>query len=88
MKDSNDSIDGDGNDDDNSTSGQDEESTKKKTPARKKKNRRKLVKTQSPDVDARGSKNQGQSSTQGLKSTSLAVLDGRFFQRLTTKSPN
>jgi hypothetical protein len=31
MKDSNDSIDGDGNDDDNSTSGQDEESTKKKT---------------------------------------------------------
>jgi hypothetical protein len=52
MKDSDDSIDGDGNDDDDSTSGQDEESTTKKTPARKKKNRRKLVETQSPDVDA------------------------------------
>jgi hypothetical protein len=36
MKDSDNSIDGDGNDDDDSTSGQDEESTKKKTPARKK----------------------------------------------------
>ncbi len=43
MKDSDDSIDGDGNDDDESTSGQDEESSKKKTPARKRKNRRKLV---------------------------------------------
>jgi hypothetical protein len=35
MKDSDGSIDSDGNDDDNSTSSQDEESTKKKTPARK-----------------------------------------------------
>jgi hypothetical protein len=41
MKDSDDSIDGDGNDDDDSTSGQDEESTKKKTPARKKKEQKK-----------------------------------------------
>jgi hypothetical protein len=91
MKDSDNSIGGDGNIDDNSTSGQDEESTKKETPARKKeKNRRKLVETQSPNVDhTQGSKNQGQSSTQGLKLVSSAVLDGiRFFWRLTTKPSN
>jgi hypothetical protein len=41
MKDSEDSIDGDGNDDNDSTSGQDEKSTKKKTPARKKKKQKK-----------------------------------------------
>jgi hypothetical protein len=43
MKDSDDSIDGDGNDDDDSTSGQDEESTKKKTPERKKKKQKKSL---------------------------------------------
>ena len=41
MKDSDDSIGGDGNDDDDSTSGQDEESTTKKTPAKKKKKKKK-----------------------------------------------
>jgi hypothetical protein len=41
MKDSDDSMDGDGNDDDNYTSGHDDESTKKKTPARKNKKQKK-----------------------------------------------
>jgi hypothetical protein len=88
MKDSDDSIDGDGNDDDDSTSGQDEESTKKKTPERKKK---KQKKSRRNPISRRGRtriEKQGQSSPQGLKSTSSAVLDGRFFQRLTTKLPN
>jgi hypothetical protein len=65
MKGSDNSINSDGNDDNDSTSGQDEESTKKKTTARKKQNKRKVVETQSPDVDAQGLTNQGQSSTQG-----------------------
>jgi hypothetical protein len=43
MKDSDHSIEGDGNYDENSTSGQDEESTKKQTPARKKKKQKKAL---------------------------------------------